>query len=321
MTVESARSADAVRLTVIIPATNRPATLTQCLDAIDDAAACPEQIIVVEDPTLRHPAFARNVGARTATGDVLVFVDADVTVHADAFVRIRAAFAEDPNLVALFGSYDDAPADPGTVSMFRNLLHHHVHQQHSAGPATTFWAGLGAIRRRTFESAGGFNEHPIEDIELGMRLSAAGARIVLDPRIQGTHLKAWSLWSMIRTDLTIRGIPWVDLLLQYRGKLSMSTLNLGWRHRFSALASLVVVGAVLFRSVSAAAAALALLVALNLSFYGLLFRRTGLARGVSGIALHVVHLLVGVAAVPMGVLRYLTSRRESIRQTAATRGL
>src|ERR687894_766679 len=92
----------------------------------------------------------------------------------DELSRIEAAFADDPGLTALFGSYDDRPEAPGAVSGFRNLLHHHVHQG-GAGPARTFWAGLGAVRRDAFVAAGGFDEgrYPvpsIEDIELGMRL-------------------------------------------------------------------------------------------------------------------------------------------------------
>ncbi len=77
------------------------------------------------------------------------------------------------------------------MSQFRNLLHHHVHRS-AAGKATTFWAGLGAIRREAFESCGGFDAelhpHAMEDVELGMRLSDAGARIVLDPALRGKHL-------------------------------------------------------------------------------------------------------------------------------------
>ena len=151
---------------------------------------------------------------------MLVFVDSDVEVHADALARIRAAFADDPGLTAVFGSYDDAPPG-GTVAAFRNLLHHHVHQR-GAGPASTFWSGLGAIRRDAFLAAGGFDgerfPHPsIEDVDLGARLVADGARIVLDPAIQGTHLKAWTLRSMVRTDFARRGVPWVALLLRSGG--------------------------------------------------------------------------------------------------------
>ena len=48
-----------------------------------------------------------------------------------------------PGWTAVFGSYDDEPADEGTVSAFRNLLHHHVHQS-SPGPAEDI---LGRARR------------------------------------------------------------------------------------------------------------------------------------------------------------------------------
>ena len=92
---------------------------------------------------------AHPTGAARATGDVLVFVDADVLPHRDAFRRIRSAFRGQPELIAVFGSYDDSPPAPGAVSGFRNLLHHYVHQQ-ASGDADTFWAGLGAIRREAF---------------------------------------------------------------------------------------------------------------------------------------------------------------------------
>ena len=300
----------AVRLTVIVPATNRPPTLDACLAAVRASQPPPDQLVVVDDASLKHPGLARNAGARAATGDVLVFVDADVTVHPDAVERIRRAFIDDPALVALFGSYDDAPAARGVVSVFRNLLHHHVHQC-APGPAGTFWAGLGAVRRDAFERCGGFIEHPIEDIELGMRLSAAGARIILDPAIQGTHLKDWRLWNMIRTDLMVRGIPWVGLLLQYRGSASTSALNLGWQHRLSALASVILLAAVLLWRPWIALAALALLVALNFPFYRLLARREGVVRAAAGVGLHVLHHLVSVAAVPLGIVAYLRQRRPA----------
>lgn len=297
-------------LSVIVPATNHPATLPHCLAAIRDAASPPEQLLVVEDASIRHPALARNSGAARATGDILVFIDADVTVHQDVFERIRGAFTADPELVALFGSYDDAPSSPGVVSEFRNLLHHHVHQE-GAGPAGTFWAGLGAMRRDAFEAAGGYSVHPIEDIELGMRLVDRGARIVLDPSIQGTHLKHWSLAGMVRTDLFVRGIPWVGLLMDRRGSASLSGLNLGWRHRISALTSVALLLGLLLRSVWLLGSAFAVLVLFNLRFYRLLWRRQGPWRTFIGIGLHAIHHLVSVLAVPLGLLAYLRAGRRS----------
>src|SRR5213596_1012653 len=208
-------------LSAIVPATDAPATLGECVEAIRSATATPEELIVVDAPAGVGPAAARNIGARGATGDLIAFIDSDVAVHEDAFERIRGAFLADPTLTAVFGSYDDDPGPVGIVSDFRNLLHHHVHHQ-SAGIAATFWAGLGAIRRDVFLELGGFDESrdearlpfaSIEDIELGMRLHSRGGRILLDPAVQGKHLKEWTLVSMTETDLLRRGVPWLRLVL------------------------------------------------------------------------------------------------------------
>jgi GT2 family glycosyltransferase len=293
-------------LTAIVPATNAPPTLTACLEAIRGA----DEVIVVEEGG--GPADARNRGAARATGDVLVFVDADVVVHEDAFARIRRAFEDDPSLAAIFGSYDDRPAAPGTVSVFRNLLHHHVHQS-GAGPATTFWAGLGAVRRDAFESVGGFDAErylvpSVEDIELGTRLAAAGHRMVLDPAIQGTHLKAWGLRGMLEADMWHRGVPWVDLLLRRRS--GSSALNLGWRHRASAAASVFAVVSVLRGRWRSAAVGFAALVALNRSFYSLLARRRGRAEAALGVGLHALHHLVAALSVPVALVEHLRRRDD-----------
>jgi len=265
---------------------------------------------VVAEAAAPGPASARNAGAERATGDVLVFVDADVVPARAAFARIRAAFAADAALVAVFGSYDDVPEAPGAVSGFRNLLHHHVHHS-SPGPAATFWAGLGAIRRDAFLTAGGFDAdaYPhasIEDIELGARLVRGGARILLDPSIQGTHLKSWTLAQMIETDFRRRGVPWVELLA--RGKASPTTLNLGWRHRLSAAASLGGTVALLSGRPRAALGAVVALVALNASFYALVARRRGAVEAVAAVPLHAVHHLTGIVAVPVGLARAARTR-------------
>jgi GT2 family glycosyltransferase len=291
-----------MRLSAIVPATDTPPQLDRCLAAIRAAEQPPDELIVVETADRPGPAAARNAGAERAHGDVLVFVDSDVVAHRDAFARVRAAFA-DPALAAVFGSYDDAPEAPGVVSGFRNLLHHFVHQ-HSAGEATTFWAGLGAIRRETFSRAGGFDaeRYPassIEDIELGMRLVASGARIRLDPAIQGTHLKHWTLASMVRTDLHGRGVPWVVLLARERA--APTGLNLGWRHRLSAAASIVLVASLATRRPRQATLAAGALVVLNADFYALLLKQRGPAEAAAGVGLHALHHLTGAAAVPLGL--------------------
>ncbi|MEB3200018.1 MAG: glycosyltransferase family 2 protein [Synechococcaceae cyanobacterium] len=249
----------------------------------------------------RGPAAARNLAAARARCPWLLFVDADVELHPDAIERLRLRLQQQPSLTALFGSYDDRPAAPGVVSRFRNLLHHHTHHGH-AGPATSFWAGCGAVRREAFAAVAGFDaeRYPlpsIEDIELGLRLSDRGGAILLDPAIQGTHHKRWTLRTMLLTDIRQRAVPWSRLLLQRREL--PATLNLSLAARISAAASLlllvasplaVLLPALRTAGLGLAALCLALLLALNHALYRLLFRRGGWRVGCAGIALHLIYL-------------------------------
>jgi hypothetical protein len=301
-----------MKLSVVIPATDGPPTLERCLAAIAATDAAPEEVIVVDDPGIRGPAAARNEGVARSNGDVIVFVDSDVVVHPDAFVRIRSAFERDTGLVALFGSYDDRIETVGLVAGFRNLLHHCVHQRYP-GEAETFWAGLGAVRRRMLLDVGGFDaaRYPspsIEDVELGGRLAERG-RIVLDACLLGTHLKEWTLPSMVRTDLVGRGVPWVRLMLDRR-RVPVA-LNLGHRERASTVAALTTCWAALRGRPVLLGASVAAQIVLNRDLHTLVARRLGARGATAGVALHTLHQLTAVASVPVGIAAHLIERTRA----------
>jgi glycosyltransferase involved in cell wall biosynthesis len=245
------------RFSIIVPSYNRSRELEKCLASL---AACDQtaaEIIVVDDCSTDDvtgiaqrfgasqfscvqrggPAAARNLGAKHAKGEFLIFVDADVVVRPDLLKIVDAEFKNDSALSALFGSYDDAPAEDDFYSSYKNLLHHHVHQN-SSEQASTFWTGCGAIRKEVFDALGGFNTSlysraSIEDIEFGSRLRREGHKIRLVKSLQVKHLKRWTAKSIVTTDVFRRAMPWTRLIV--RTKTIPEELNLSWPSRMSAV--------------------------------------------------------------------------------------
>jgi len=318
-----------MRFSVIVPVHNAQDTLDYCLAGLARSSRPPHEVIVVDDSSTddsagiastqpgvtlvtgthgpRGAAWARNQGAERASGEILVFVDADVVVHADALERMIRTFQAEPALHALFGSYDEHPPYSNIPSRFKNLLHHYVHQQGNPR-ATSFWSGCGAIKRETFLALGGFDERyarpSIEDIELGVRLARAGFCIRLCPEIQATHLKRWTLTQLWRTDIFERAIPWTRLVL--REAHLPDDLNLGWRSRASALFSwlgllfgitalCVSAGSFANTMYTGALLGFALSTALNADLHRFFLRQGGVRFAVGAWLLHHAYLLYGSA--------------------------
>jgi len=227
----------ALTVSVIVPVHNGGPDFVQCLESLTALLPPASEIIIVDDGSVDGsdrvaggfaatllrtgrrlgPAVARNQGARAARGDLLFFVDADVTVPPSAMDAFLHVFEDDPEVAAVIGSYDDAPAAPNLLSQYKNLLHHYVHQL-SDGDGFTFWGACGVIRRSVFLELGGFDERyqqpSIEDIELGYRLRAAGREIRVCRQLQAKHLKKWDSVSLFRTDVFQRAVPWSKLILK-----------------------------------------------------------------------------------------------------------
>lgn len=300
-------------LAVVVPATDRPATLDRCLTALAAGERRPDELVVVTEPPAAGPAEARNLGAARCAAEVIVFVDSDVVVEPGALAAIERRLAGDPGLAAVFGAYDERPEAPGLASRYRNLLHHQVHLE-GAGEAETFWAGLGAVRRASFEALGGFDSDrfphaSVEDVELGLRMRGQGMRIALDARIRGTHLKAWTVAGTVRTDFSRRALPWARLLLEGAG--GGTALNLGWRHRFGALCSLALLAALPARRPRLALVALLGALAVDWRLYALLARRGGPRLLAAGVLLQQLHRLVALAALALAVAQHLRAGRRA----------
>ena len=321
-------------VSVVIPVYNGGDDLDRCLGAVMGSEYPLEEVIVVDDastrPTTaeiarRHgatvlrmeqqggPGRARNRGAEHARGDVLVFTDADVVLHHDAIRRAIGVLGSDPDVAAVFGSYDDRPAHPSFLSRYRNLYHHWNHQAGNE-EASTFWTGCGAIRRSVFLEMGGFSsefERPsIEDIELGYRLRESGHRVRLLKDMQGTHLKEWTFGDMMKTDVLRRGAPWVALLLRHPDSPADLNLNLGARIA-TVLAALFLLSLILlipglpwslpaWPGVLIPLLAVAVIAWIQRDFLRLMRRRYGVLDMLAAVPLQLLFFIACGLAVPLG---------------------
>jgi GT2 family glycosyltransferase len=323
-------------VSIVVPVFRGGAPFRACLSHLQRLTPPPlETIVVVDGPDddsqriaesfgatviandmTQGPARARNLGAQAARGDLLFFVDADVAVPPDAIATIVGVFESYPELAALIGSYDDAPAAPNFLSQYKNLLHHYVHQTGSEA-AWTFWGACGAIRREIFLQLGGFDERyrqpSIEDIELGYRLVARGYRIRLHKALQVTHLKRWSARSLIMTDFFGRALPWTTLIL--RDRRMANDLNLQRSSRISVACAWGLVAALLvaplrrWALLPATGFALPLL-ALNMPVYRFLAGKRGWWFAMRAVPWHWLYYFYSGLALATGTMHFLIDRRN-----------
>lgn len=315
-------------VSLIVPAHRDGPALRLCLLSLLAVDPAPDELIVVVDggdeatldavrehgldavPVVPRggPAHARNEAARRARGEVLLFIDSDVTVRPGIVEQVAATFAGG-GVDAMIGSYDDAPPAPGWLSQYKNLLNHHVHQR-AAEEGFTFWGACGAIRRDAFERLGGFDarRYPrpsVEDIELGYRLRAAGGRIVVRKDVQVTHLKRWTPATLLRSDVLDRALPWSELILErgFDDDLNIDRAGRGKVALAGATAAAGIAGLRWRPAGRAAVAGLVGLLAMDRELAAFLRRKRGTAFTAAALAWHWSSYLYGGAAFTIALAR------------------
>jgi glycosyltransferase involved in cell wall biosynthesis len=191
-----------MRFSVIVCAHNESRYLAACLHSLLAQSRLPDEILVVNnastdstrevaaafpcvrvvDEPRKGLVVARETGRLAATGDVLVYLDADCRAPLMWLERIERRLAADSELMALSGPYRfydwdwwgrllirayDYTLAPATQLLVKYVL----------GIGTVFYGGNFAVRRHALERIDGFDtsiEFHGEDTNLGRRLHRVG---------------------------------------------------------------------------------------------------------------------------------------------------
>lgn len=337
-------------ISVVIPARNAAATLRDCLKAIDSSTYPYHEVIVVDDgsvdgtaaiaeshdcrvvrpPTNLGAANARNLGARAASGDAILFTDADCLLQPDALARIVGALA-DSAVAGVVGLLGPKIRYADFASQFKNLWMYYTYSRLAASPAARegvglFFTSIAAIRKPIFAQMGGFDfnyqgRSVTEDIEFGQRLFTAGHRVLLDGQLQVEHLKHYTLAQILKTDLErAAGLTrtWLRKRLEPRSRRSGEkyyasvpltfglSVPLAWL-----LPVLLLLAAFAGNGAWLVIAALVymLLLALNAQFLSVLFRQRGLVFGLQSCLFLPVDLWVSGLGALWGIVDYLRGKR------------
>jgi glycosyltransferase involved in cell wall biosynthesis len=192
----------ALTISVIVCAYNEAAYIGPCLQSLLQQSRRPDEILVVNNASTDATASvaaaivgvrvieeprkglvrARETGRTAASGELLVYIDADCRAPSRWLARVEHRFRRRPDLVALSGPYRFYDWDwwgpllvrayDVTLAPLTQLLVYHL-----LGMGTLFYGGNFAVRRDGLIAIGGFDtaiEFHGEDTNVGRRLVSIG---------------------------------------------------------------------------------------------------------------------------------------------------
>ena len=207
-------------VSVVIPVHNASKGLIACLDALERQTMLREryEIIVVNDGPVdaavetiadrrgvtflsqpqRGAAAARNLGAKRAQGEILLFTDADCIPESNWVEAMIAPFA-DQEIVGVCGVVHTRQT--GLMPRFIQLEYDYRYRNIAKHRRIDFVnTGTAGYRKHVFMEGRGFREDLLgaEDTELSFRLASQGHKMVFAPEAIVYHSHPESIWEYAR---------------------------------------------------------------------------------------------------------------------------
>ena len=156
-------------IAVIIPFYNSSQTLKKGLDAVFSNKFEKFEVILISDNSEdnsidiaknynckiielkenKGPAFARNTGAYSALGDILLFVDSDVVVKKGSLMKVNDSF-KDKEVNVVQGIYSHKPDYQNIITQYQQSFYCYYTWHEQSRYANTLASMCFAIRRETF---------------------------------------------------------------------------------------------------------------------------------------------------------------------------
>jgi len=250
------------RTSVIVPARNEGVRIGRLVGAVRAQRPAGEEleVIVVDDgstddtaaaataagarvlaiprqPSGGNPAAARNQGAAAATGDLLVFLDADC-LPADGWLPTLLA-GHDAGEEIVGGSFAAAPGLPASARCDYYTGWYHVHPRRPGGVVPNHPPGNLSVRRDLFLSTVGFTEaQPVayahEELAWQSQLRRAGHRITFRPDAVVYHHNRPGVANLLR-----RNYRWAYSAIG--SKAESDAARLRWVYRYPRLLAVAAV--------------------------------------------------------------------------------
>ncbi|MBU2639816.1 MAG: glycosyltransferase family 2 protein [Nanoarchaeota archaeon] len=235
-----------MKISIIIPNYNNKETLNQCLDSIKNLKNPPFEVIVIDDYSTDGsekivknpnklirleqnggPARARNIGAKNAKGDFLLFIDSDVLLEKNIIIEIEKILKNKIKAI-IQGVYSKRSKHPGICNRFKDIYYNYYFNRNTGDFTKTLSTHCFLIEKELFLVKGGFNENiknaSIEDAEFGKKID--NEKIFLGRNVKVTHLKNYNLTSLLKTDYKMAKNKIKSIIRQrHKGHLINATNN------------------------------------------------------------------------------------------------
>ena len=208
-------------ISVIIPVYNSSQTLSDCLDGVFSNKFENFEVIIVDDKSTdnsieiaknyeckiielnenKGPAVAKNTGANSASGDILLFVDSDVILKDNALVNVDRLYKNDDKNV-LQGIYSHEPDYNNITTQYQQSFYCYYTWKNKEKYTETLTSMCFAIKKFFFIESGGFNENikkaTAEDEEFGYNLINKNYKLLICRELSVEHKVNYNLQTFIK---------------------------------------------------------------------------------------------------------------------------